>query len=151
MALSWTAPSDVRDRWIGDDPLTATDAQLTTLLEDAEDTALREFPDLQARIDATEDPLPLGRVKKVLARVVIRHLRNPKGLRQAMDTTGPFSTQIMHSGDTPGELYLTDEDRAELGEARSGRAFTIDTTPPLPTIYGTGPEGWLNYGGTWYE
>ena len=55
------------------------------------------------------------------------------------------------SGDSPGELYLTDEDRAELGEARSGRAFTIDTTPPLPTIYGTGPEGWLNYGGTWYE
>ena len=149
MPLLWTAPEDVTARWILDEPIPADNAKLTQLLEDAEDLALGEFPDIQARIDA--ETLPLGRVKRVLARVVIRHLRNPKGLRQAMDTTGPFSTQVMHGGETPGELALSDEDRAELGEARSGRAFTIDTTPPLPTIYGTGPEGWLNYGGTWYE
>ena len=148
MPLQWTAPEDVTARWILDEPIPADTAKLTQLLEDAEDLAIGEFSDIQTRIDA--GTLPLARVKRVLARVVIRHLRNPKGLRQAMDTTGPFSTSVMHGGETPGELALSDEDRAELGEARTGRAFTIDTTPPAP-IYGTGPEGWLAYGGTWYE
>ena len=149
MPLQWTAPEDVTERWILDEPVPVDNTKLTKLLEDAEDLAIGEFPDIADRI--TAGTLPIARVKRVLARVVIRHLKNPKGLRQAMDTTGPFSTQVMHGGETPGELALSDEDRAELGEARSGRAFTIDTTPPLPTIYGTGPEGWLNYGGTWYE
>lgn len=148
MPLQWTAPEDVKDRWILPEPVPVEDTKLTKLLEDAEDLALGEFPDIQDRIDA--GTLPLARVKRVLARVVIRHLKNPKGLRQAMDVTGPFTQQVMHSGDAPGELALSDEDRAELGEAQSGRAFTIDTTPPAP-IYGTGPEGWLAYGGTWYE
>lgn len=144
---TWTTPEDVTGRWILDQPIPADEVQLNKLLDDIEDTALSEFPDIQARVDA--ETLPLNRVKKVLARAVIRYLTNPKGYRQAMDVTGPFTEQVMYGGNAPGALGLTDEDRAELGEAQSGRAFTIDTTPP--PIYGTGPEGWLTYGGTWYE
>jgi hypothetical protein len=145
----WTTPEDVRGRWTSAKPLNIDDEKLSLLLEDAEDLATREFSDIQTRIDGGS--LPLNRVKRVIARVVIRHLRNPDGLRQAMDTTGPYTTQVMHGGDEPGEMYLSEEDRADLGESRTGRAFTIDTTPPLPSVYGYGPEGWLNYGGTWYE
>ena len=126
MALLWTEPGDVRARWIGD-PLDVDDTQLTTLLEDIEDTASAEFSDIQARIDA--GTLPLARVKRVLSRVVIRHLRNPEGLRQSQEQTGPYGSQIMYGGAEPGALALTDEDRAELAGASVSRAFTIDTSP----------------------
>lgn len=125
--LQWTAPEDVTARWIGDDAIPADNTKLTTLLEDVEDAILGEFPDIQARI--TAGALPLARVKRVAARVVIRHLRNPDGLRQAQEQTGPFGSQVMYGGAEPGALALTDEDRAELSGASVSRAFTIDTTP----------------------
>lgn len=131
MALLWTAPADVTSRWILDEPVPVDDAKLTTLLEDVEDAILGEFPDIQARIDA--QTLPLARVKRVAARVVIRHLRNPDGVRQAQEQTGPFGSQIMYGGAEPGALALTDEDRAELSGASAARAFTIDTTPNAAT------------------
>ena len=127
MPLLWTAPEDVTARWILDEPIPADTAKLTQLLEDAEDLAIGEFSDIQARIDA--GTLPLNRVKRVLARVVIRHLRNPEGLRQSQEQTGPYGSQIMYGGAEPGALALTDEDRAELAGASVSRAFTIDTTP----------------------
>lgn len=131
MPLLWTAPSDIRDRWLGDEPLDATDAQLTTLLEDAEDTILRAFPDIQERIGDAPGELPELRVKKVAARVVIRHLRNPKGLRSVQETAGPYQEgrTVVQGGNEPGAMYLTDDERAELSEARVGKAFTINQTP----------------------
>lgn len=144
MAVQWATADDVRSRWIGDD-LTVEDAQILTIIEDAEDTVLVEFPDLPERIDTGD--IPLRRVAKVVARVVIRHLRNPEGVRQVQEGAGPFQRSMTHGGDDPGALYLTDEDRAELGAAGSGGAFTIDQTPAF-----TGPStpgGWLAYGGTW--
>lgn len=147
----WAVPQDVRGRWLGDVPLTASDEQLTTLIADTEDTILREFPDLPDRIDAdpstTTNAIPLARVKKVVARIAIRHLRNPEGIRQTQEGAGPFQRGVTYGGDSPGSLYLTDEDRAELGGVLSGAAFTIDQTPPsdLPT----GAAGWLAYGGAW--
>lgn len=144
MPLLWTEPADVRTRWVGEG-LDVEDSQLLTLLADAEDTVLREFPDLPERVDAT-DGIPVLRVKKVIARVVIRHLRNPAGERSRMDVAGAFTQNVMFGGDNPGALYLTDEDRAELGGAGAGQAFTIDTTP---TVLPTSPDTWLAYGGTW--
>lgn len=154
MALSWTQASDVRDRWVGDD-LTVPDTQIETLLEDAEDTVLREFPDMQDRVDralgtnTTDGPaVPMRRLQKVLARMVIRHLRNPEGTRAQMDVAGPFTVNKTFGGDEPGALYLTDEDRAELGGHRRGGAFTIDTIPTATTPPDS-PGGWLTIGRAW--
>lgn len=122
----WATPTDVRDRWLGPKPLAATDEQLETLIGDAEDTILREFPDVQARIDAST--LPLARVVKVVCRMVIRSVRNPEGFRQTQEGAGPYQVSRTFGGDEPGEIYLSDEDRAELAPQRR-RAFSIDTTP----------------------
>lgn len=152
MALTWTAPDDVRGRWVGEVALNATDPQITTLLEDAEDTVLREFPDMLVRIaradgsDLSDGPkTPLRRVVKVIARMVIRHLRNPEGIRQFQEGAGPFQRSKTLGGDEPGALYLTDEDRAELGGHKSGGAFTINTGP---SVAPTTPSTWLAYGRT---
>lgn len=148
MALIWTEPADVRDRWLGQ-PLDKTDAQLTTLLEDAEDTILREFPDLPERVGSGAGQVPELRVQKVAARMVIRLLRNPEGYRQVQEGAGPFTEGRTFAGSTPGEMYLTDEDRADLGNVREGKAFTIDQTPD----WGDAPDGpaaWLELGWTYY-
>lgn len=131
MALTWTTTADVTTRWVGDDVIPADDAKIATLLEDAEDTILGEDPTIQVRIDSGS--LPVLRVKKVAARMVIRHLRNPAGQRSVMDTGGPYSRNVTFGGDEPGSLYLTDQDRDELGLRASSGAFTIDTAPILTT------------------
>lgn len=140
MALLWTSIDDVKTRWLGGD-VPATDAQLATLLEDAEDTILGEFTDLDERITTG---LPIRRVRKVAARMVMRHLRNPSGVRTTQQGAGPFQESTTYGGDEPGALYLTDEDRAELGGHGSrGGAFTIDTTPPLYSV--APPDVWEVY------
>ncbi|WP_191480147.1 Gp19/Gp15/Gp42 family protein [Nocardioides ochotonae] len=129
MALLWSTVSDVSDRWIGD-PVPATPAQIETLLGDAEDLIVREFPDMPDRIEA--GAVPLARVRRVAARVVIRHLRNPDGIRSRMEGAGPFQKNTTYGGDDPGALVLTDEDRADLGGTKSRRAYQIDMVPALP-------------------
>lgn len=126
MALLWTSPADVRDRWISDAVLDATDVQLATLLGDVEDTILAEFPDLPDRVASG---LPLLRVRKVAARVVIRHLQNPDGVRSSEEGAGPFQHGTTYGGAEPGSLSLTDDDRAELADGVVSGAFTIDTSP----------------------
>jgi hypothetical protein len=143
--MAWTSPQDVKDRWLlGEVPV--SDSQLAVLIGDAEDTVGSEFADIQARIDALL--LPLVRVQKVVARMVIRHVRNPEGIRQVSEGTGPFTGSRTYGGDEPGAMYLTDEDRAELSGAKTGqRAFTIDTTPTAspysPLFLPPSPSGWL--------
>lgn len=147
---TWTVSDDVRDRWVGTDAVPATDAQITTLLDDAEDSVLREIPDIATRIlraagtDTTTGPsVPLTRVKKVVARMVIRHLRNPEGRRTTQRGAGPFQEGVTYGGDEPGALYLTDEDRRELGGAYTGGAFTIDSLPsPLEARSWTSGDTW---------
>lgn len=146
MSLTWTVPADVTTRWVGGE-LPATPEQITTLLEDAEDLISREFPELKVGDKLGE--VPLRRVKRVAARVVIRHLQNPSGVRSATEGAGPFQRSTTFSGDEPGALYLTDEDYRDLGRQLGG-AFTIDTTPPLLE---EGPNRWLptwpRTGSTW--
>lgn len=126
MALQWATTAAVRDRWIGPGP-DATDTQIATLLEDAESLIRREFPDIQERIDAGE--LEPRTVAAVAARAVIRVLRNPEGTRSTSEGAGPFQRQTTYAGDLPGELFLTDDDRAALGGTKARRAFQIDGTP----------------------
>lgn len=141
--MAWTAPQDVKDRWLlGDFPV--PDTQLVVLIADAEDTVGSEFADIQARIDA--ESLPVTRVQKVVARMVIRHIRNPEGIRQAADTSGPFTSSKTYGGNEPGAMYLSDEDRAELAGVKTGqRAFSIDTIPitsPFSPYYVPPVGGW---------
>lgn len=121
----WTTAADVTSRWIGDEPPPADTAAIETLLEDVEDTILREFPNIETAID--EATVPLLRVQKIAARIVIRHLRNPAGKRSAQRGAGPFQQSETWGGAEPGSPYLSDEDRAELGGNRSGSAFSVDS------------------------
>lgn len=125
--MAWATAQDVRDRWLGPGSIPVSDQQLTILIADAEDTVLRAFPDIQQRVD--DGDLPLDRVVKVVCRMVIRHIRNPEGIRSTQQGAGPFQVSRTYGGDEPGVLYLSDQDMAELAPGRRGRAFTIDTTP----------------------
>ena len=141
--MAWTSPQDVKDRWLlGDFPV--PDSQLLVLIGDAEDTVGSEFADIDARI--TAETLPVARVQKVVARMVIRHIRNPEGIRQVSETTGPFTGSRTYGGAEPGAMYLTDEDRAELAGVKNGqRAFSIDTVPttsPFSPYYVPPIGGW---------
>lgn len=139
MALTWTKPDNVTGRWVGG-TIPATTEQITTLLEDAEDLILREFPGL--KVGDGQSEVPLKRVQRVAARVVIRHLRNPDGIRSASEGAGPFQRTTTFGGDEPGALYLTDEDLRDLGRVPGG-AFTIDTSGP---VYTSGPDQWFEIG-----
>ena len=124
---------DVKSRWLtGDVP--ASDAQITTLIADAEDIILGEFPSLEA--DVAAGTVPATRVVRVVARMIHRVLRNPEGIRSVQESTGPFSGSPTYGGDNPGELYLTDDDRRDIGGRKTkGKAFTVST---IPTAWG----GW---------
>lgn len=122
----WTTYNDVQERWIGGS-LPADETQIATLIGDAEDTILREFPTIQTRID--NDELPIERVTKVVSRMVIRHINNPTGTRSKTEGAGPYQQTITYGGDEPGTLYLTADDRRELQVNDGRKAFTIDTAP----------------------
>lgn len=123
----WATVEDIHARWLtGEVP--ATDAQLATLIEDAEDIIASEYP--RTETDVTLGVVPGARVVRVVSRMVNRVLRNPDGLRQVQDSTGPFSSSMTYGGDHPGELYLTDDDRRDLGGRKAkGKAYTLSTIP----------------------
>jgi hypothetical protein len=127
--MAWTTAQYVIDAWIGDD---APDdlAKVDLWIGRAEREIRSEIPGIQARLDIPEPDL-IENVIDVLISMVTRVFRNPEGTRQLSTTTGPFSEQRTFGGDTPGELFLSDRERAKLeGVASSGgQAFTIDMIP----------------------
>lgn len=123
----WATVQDIQDRWLTGE-LPATDHQIQVLIDDAEDKILTEFPKTPDNMLA--GVLREGTVKRVVARMVNRVLRNPEGYRTTQTTTGPFSESNTHGGDNPGEVYLTDDDRRDLsGERTRRRAYTVSTIP----------------------
>lgn len=118
---------DIKSRWLtGTVP--ATDAQILTLIGDAEDIIVGEFPTLEA--DVIAGRVTATRVARVVARMIHRVLRNPDGVRTVQETTGPFSGSTTYGGDNPGELHLTDDDRRDIGGRKTkGKAFTVSTIP----------------------
>jgi len=124
--MAYTSPQDVCDRWLGSGEIPDA-ATLATLIDDAEDTIVASVPDIAERIG--DGRVPLERVQKIVARMVIRHARNPEGYRQMQETTGPFTRGYTHSGDEPGGSFLSPSERRELLGSAGGRAFQIDTTP----------------------
>ncbi|MFE9497268.1 Gp19/Gp15/Gp42 family protein [Streptomyces collinus] len=126
--MAYAEYNDVLSRWTDSEDLPATEAQVETLLGDAEDIIEREFPTLHDRVTSGE--LPERRVVMVEVDMVTRRLRNPGGVRSAQQGAGAYQQTITYGGDEPGSLYLSDEERRLLSGASSkNKAFSIDTTP----------------------
>lgn len=131
----WATVDDIKSRYIGGD-LPASDDEIQVLITDAEDIIIREIPDIEDLIESGE--IPTARVTRIVAKMVIRVLRNPDGYRSTNLTSGPFSQGYTWAGDNPGELTLTDEDKDDLMPGIGGqRAYSVDMMPE-----GAGSEGW---------
>ncbi|MFB7739574.1 Gp19/Gp15/Gp42 family protein [Streptomyces sp. NPDC056112] len=103
---------DLADR-LGRDLTAVETRQATSLLEDASALIVERFP----RYATT----PTQTSKKVCCAMVLRVLRNPEGKRQ--ESIDDYSYTI-DSSRSAGELYLTDNEAAELQPSRTG-AFSI--------------------------
>lgn len=131
--MSWTTPDDVIDAWIGEGA-PADEDQVQLWIDKAERFIRAQVPDLQARIDAQAEEEPartdlVADAVDVVVAMVTRVYRNPNGVRQANETTGPFTTSVTYGGDIPGALTLTDAECARLQGKTAGGAFTIDMLP----------------------
>lgn len=125
--MAWTNPSDVRNRWIGELPLGVEDNFLTTAIEDVEDQLIILVPDL---VDEFGASVPLERVRRVVSRVIVRHLRNPDGYRSLSEATGPVTASVTYSGDDPGALKVLAEDIETLqGRPASKGAWAHSMIP----------------------
>lgn len=135
---SWTVPADVTGAWIGEGaPTDMTKVQ--TWIDKAEREIRYRVPDIQSRIDAEAAEAPartdlLEAAKDVVVAMVTRVFRNPEGIRQENETTGPFTTSKTYGGNMPGGLGLTDDELAKLQGARAG-AFSIDLIPSTSPFY----------------
>ena len=127
---------DVKSRWLLDAPIPVNDQALDALIEDAKDVIAQALPQVDSWVAGGD--LPIERYRRVAARIIIRQLKNPEGVRTRQEVQGPFSGMTTMAGDHPGELYLTDADRVELTpdsvKLSRGGAFTIV------------PSGRLRYG-----
>lgn len=133
--MAWVVAQNVLDAWIGDDAPTDT-ALVDVWVGKAERLIKSHVPDLQTRIDDDISGDLLADTRDVVVDAVIRKFRNPEGLRQVTDNTGPFGNSRTYGGNEPGALYLTDEDLRKLrGTASAGGAFTIDTIPATSPFY----------------
>lgn len=127
---NWTTPEELVDAWIGDDePLDLDKVEIW--IGKAERLIRFHIPDLAARVaDDTTGEL-LEDVKDVVTAMVQRVFRNPEGIRQRQETTGPFTGSVTFGGDVPGGLALTDDEMLRLsgGGTSTQRAFGISQLP----------------------
>lgn len=124
----WATAADVVEAWIGED-VPDDLALVQTWVDKAEREIRFRVPDLERRIADAESPDLLATAVDVVVSMVQRVFRNPRGIRQANITTGPFTGSETYGGDVPGGLGLTDDELAKLQGVRSTGAFTIDMIP----------------------
>ena len=133
MGNQWLTAEDLIADWIGDDKPYGMEDTINRWIGRAERMLRREFPTLPQRLQAPGvEPDLADTVKDVLSAMVTRVIRNPEGIRQRQETDGGFTGSITFSGDTPGELYLTDSERDSLREPdkpRIGQAFNVALAP----------------------
>lgn len=146
--MAWTAASDVTGSWIG--PGAPDDAVLIGSWIDKAERLLRsKVAGLSLRVDADPvvEPDLLGNVKDVVVSMVQRVFRNPEGVRQRQEGTGPFTGSVTFGGDQPGALWVTDAELAMISLSGSNRgAFTIDTIPvtsPYSPFFVPVDDGWV--------
>jgi hypothetical protein len=145
--MAWTSSADVLGAWIGEDA--PSDAALVdTWVGKAERLLRAKVPTLAVRVaaDPVTEPDLLGNVKDIVTAMVQRVFRNPEGIRQRQETTGPFTGSVTYGGDQPGALFVTDAELSTLSSSGSTRvAFTVDTIPfasPFSPHYVQPEGGW---------
>lgn len=129
--MAWTTATEVIAAWIGDDAPTNT-ALVGVWVEKAERLLRSKVPDLQARLDAgtATEPDLLGNVQDVVTEMVQEVFRNPEGVRQRQEGSGPFTGSVTYGGDKPGALRVTaDQIKLLSSVSASNGAFTISTIP----------------------
>ena len=125
--MAWVTPEDILADWIGENA-PSHDETLVRWIGRAERVVRREFPQIQERIDAGNEPDLIDTVRDVVSQMVTRVFRNPEGIRQRQETDGSFTGSITFGGDQPGILTLLPEERDALrlpSEGPSGQAFSI--------------------------
>lgn len=129
--MAWTTTAEVVAAWIGEDA-PADAAKVAVWIDKAERLLRGKVPDLQRRIDngSTVEPDLLGNAQDVVVAMVQRVFRNPEGVRQRQEGSGPFTGSVTYGGDQPGALWVTDSEMALISSTGSNRgAFTVDTIP----------------------
>jgi hypothetical protein len=127
--VAWTTAADVIDAWIGDDAPTDSN-KVGIWIAKAEREVRVQVPDITDRIAADSTGDLLANTMDVVISMVQRVFRNPEGVRQVSEGTGPFSGSKTYGGNHPGALYLTDEELQKISPAGSNTgAFTVDTIP----------------------
>jgi len=135
---TWTTPADVTGAWIGEGAPTDT-GKIQKWIDKAEREIRYRVQDVQERIDAEAAETPartdlLETTKDVVVSMVMRVFRNPEGIRQVNETTGPFTSSRTYGGDVPGGLGITDDELAKL-QGKRGGAFAIDLIPSTSPFY----------------
>jgi hypothetical protein len=145
--MAWTTAAEVTAAWIGGDAPSES-ALVDVWIGKAERLLRAKVPGLDVRVDADPavEPDLLGNVKDVVSAMVQRVFRNPEGIRQRQETTGPFTGSVTYGGDQPGSLWVTDAELAMISPAGTNRgAFTVDTIPvtsPFSPYYVPPIGGW---------
>lgn len=137
--MSWTDPSDVEEAWIGEG-YPDDQHSVQVWIDKAERHIRSMVKDIQARIDAEAEEVPARTdLRKdavdVTVAMVTRVFRNPEGVRQSNETTGPFTSSVTYGGDVPGGLTLADDELAKLKGANTRGAFTINMIPTSSPFY----------------
>lgn len=129
--MAWTTAGEVVAAWIGDDAPTNT-ALVDVWIGKAERLLRAKVPTLDARLavsPVTELDL-LGNVKDVVTEMVQEVFRNPEGVRQRQEGSGPFTGSVTYGGDKPGALRVTADQLELLAPAgASTGAYTVDMIP----------------------
>lgn len=125
----WADAQDVVDAWIGPDAPSNAE-QIDLWISRASRLIRYHVPTIQQRIDDDLTGDLAETVKDIVVTMVTRVYRNPEGIRQVNSTTGPFTDSRTFGGDTPGGLYLSDEELARLnGSVADTRAYTVSMIP----------------------
>lgn len=129
--MAWTSAADVIGAWVGSD-VPDDSAKVDVWISKAERMLRSKVPGLAERLavlPVVELDL-LGNVQDVVTSMVQRVFRNPEGVRQRQETTGPFTGSVTFGGDQPGALWATADELALLAAPGSSKgAFTIDMIP----------------------
>ena len=126
----WATPEDVENGWLLEDEFEFTVPQVERQIRNARLAILARDPHMVERIAADPTGLLGEQVKAVTIRVVLRVLRNPEGMRQFTEVTGPFTKGGTVGGDNPGEIELSPADLRQLGiRRRRSKAYTVFAGP----------------------
>lgn len=155
--MSWTSAEDVLNAWIGDNA-PSDRLQVERYIASAERKIRREIPSVVDRLASGNEPDLLDTVHDVVTEMVHRVYRNPEGVRQVQETTGPTSGSVTYGGDHPGSLYLTEDNRRALAPVGGrSRAGEVDLIPaghrsyPLDHAWVNGPPRFAPSNGNPYS